>query len=402
MRPVKALRNAGESHDGPFDVAMGTVAFVVTVVVGLITVLAAMEDAAPAQVIALCALTLLYCVIGTLVYSRVETSASGPACAIYFTTQLALGAGIAYLGNLVSRGNGAVWLIFMPLVSHAVASLKLRGALVVSAIIIVIFFAVVLRLTNTVSPILVLQFAVGVLFVFVFSFIAVREQRNRIQIEQLAGELREANRKLSEYAIQVEELATIRERNRLAREVHDSLGHYLTTVNVQIEAARATLSTDPAKASEALNKAQELTREGLSEVRRSVAALRAGPMDNRNLIDAIDTLVDETRESGMNVNLAVAGTARALPPQVEMTLYRAAQEGLTNVRKHAMATQAGVLVAFEEGCVRLSIRDDGDAGDETEGDGFGLMGLRERAALLGGSVHTRREGGFVLEVEIPA
>lgn len=402
MRPVKALRNAGESHDGPFDVAMGTAAFVVTVVVGLITVLAAMEDAAPAQVIALCALTLLYCVIGTLVYSRVETSASGPACAIYFTTQLALGAGIAYLGNLVSRGNGAVWLIFMPLVSHAVASLKLRGALVVSALIIVIFFAVVLRLTNTVSPILVLQFAVGVLFVFVFSFIAVREQRNRIQIEQLAGELREANRKLSEYAIQVEELATIRERNRLAREVHDSLGHYLTTVNVQIEAARATLSTDPAKASEALNKAQKLTREGLSEVRRSVAALRAGPMDNRNLIDAIDTLVDETRESGMNVNLAVAGTARALPPQVEMTLYRAAQEGLTNVRKHAMATQAGVLVAFEEGCVRLSIRDDGDAGDETEGDGFGLMGLRERAALLGGSVCTRREGGFVLEVEIPA
>ncbi len=402
MRPVKALRNAGESHDGPFDVAMGTVAFVVTVVVGLITVLAAMEDAAPAQVIALCALTLLYCVIGTLVYSRVETSASGPACAIYFTTQLALGAGIAYLGNLVSRGNGAVWLIFMPLVSHAVASLKLRGALVVSAIIIVIFFAVVLRLTNTVSPILVLQFAVGVLFVFVFSFIAVREQRSRIQIEQLAGELREANRKLSEYAIQVEELATIRERNRLAREVHDSLGHYLTTVNVQIEAARATLSTDPAKASEALNKAQKLTREGLSEVRRSVAALRAGPMDNRNLIDAIDTLVDETRESGMNVNLAVAGTARALPPQVEMTLYRAAQEGLTNVRKHAMATQAGVLVAFEEGCVRLSIRDDGDAGDETEGEGLGLMGLRERAALLGGSVRTRREGGFVLEVEIPA
>jgi signal transduction histidine kinase len=402
MRPVKALRSAGETRDGPFDVAMGTAAFLVTVVVGLITVLAAMEDAAPAQVIALCLLTALYCIIGTAIYARVETSASGLARVIYFAVQLLLGTGIAYLGNLVSRGNGAVWLIFMPLISHAVASLKLRGALVVSALVIVVFFAVVLRITGAVSPILVLQFAVGVLFVFVFSFIAVREQRSRIQIEQLAGELRVANRKLSEYALQVEELATTRERNRLAREVHDSLGHTLTTVNVQIEAARAMLATDASKAGEALNKAQSITREGLSEVRRSVAALRAGPMDNRNLIDAIDALVDETRESGLDVNLAVTGEARALPPQVEMTLYRAAQEGLTNVRKHAKASQVGVLLTFEKNRVCLKMRDDGEPSDAPDGYGFGLMGLRERAQVLGGEVRTRREGGFVLEVEIPA
>jgi signal transduction histidine kinase len=405
MRSVKALHSAGENRDGPFDIAVGTAAFVVTVVVGLITVLAAMEDAAPAQVIALCLVTLLYCIIGTVVYARVETSSSMPARVLYFATQLAIGTIIAYLGNVISRGQGALWLVFMPLVSHAVTSLRWRGALLIAALVVVAFFSAVWLLNGRVNPILVLQYAVSVLFVSVFTYIAKREQRSRVQIEQLASDLREANRKLSEYSMQVEELATTRERNRLAREVHDSLGHYLTTVNVQIEAARATLAADPAKASKALNKAQLITREGLSEVRRSVAALRAGPMDNRNLIDAIDALVDETRESGLDVNLAVAGTLRGLPSQAEMTLYRAAQEGLTNVRKHAKATQAGVLLAFEANSVRLSIRDDGEAGeagDAPAGEGFGLMGLRERAQMLGGEVRTRREGGFVLEVEIPA
>lgn len=401
MRPVKALRSAGENRDGPFDVVMGTAAFVFTVVVGLITVLAAMEDAAPAQVITLCALTLLYCLIGTLIYTRVETSTSKPARGGYFAVQMALGTLIVYLGNIVSRGEGAIWLIFMPLISHAVASLQLRGALAIAVLVIFTFFGVVWRLTGSIAPISVLQFAVSVLFVLVFSFIAVREQRSRIQIEQLAGELREANRKLSEYAMQVEELATTRERNRLAREVHDSLGHYLTSANMQIEAARAMLAADPTKASDAMGKAQALTREGLSEVRRSVAALRAGPMDNRNLIDAIDALVDETRASGMQINLAVAGTPRALPSPVEMTLYRAAQEGLTNVRKHSNATKVGVLLIFDQDCVRLNVRDDGEVGDEPAGDGFGLLGLRERAQLLGGEVRTHRSDGFVLDVEIP-
>ncbi len=400
---MNTLRGAGGNEpESKFDTVIGNGAFIVTVVVGLITVLVALEDALPAQVMVLCALVLLYCVIGTVVYSHIETSPSAPARILYFAVQLALGIIIAYLGTTVSQGQSAIWLVFMPLVSHAVLSLRLRGALLAAALVIAAYYVVVWLLDRRVDPISVLQYSVGVLFVFFFTFVAAREQRNRIQIEKLAGELREANRKLSEYAAQVEELATTRERNRLAREVHDSLGHYLTTANVQIEAARAMLATDPANASEALNKAQALTREGLSEVRRSVAALRAGPMDNRNLIDAIDAMVDETRQSGIDVNLAVTGTARALPAQVEMTLYRAAQEGLTNVRKHARASQVGVLLAYEKDCTRLSVRDDGEAGDETDGDGFGLMGLRERAQLLNGSVRTHRTGGFVLEVEIPA
>lgn len=399
---MNSLHSDDRTRESVFDATLGNIAFVATVVVGLITVLATLEDALPAQVIALCLLVLLYCIIGTVVYTRVEVADRGPARTAYFGVQLALGMVITYLATLVSRGHGAIWIIFMPLVSHAVISLRLRWSILISVLVTVAFFAVVWWMNGNVDPISVLQYAVSVMFVFFFTFIAAREQRNRLQIERLALELREANRKLSEYAMQVEELATTRERNRLAREVHDSLGHYLTTVNVQIEAARATLNSDPAKAGEALNKAQALTREGLSEVRRSVAALRAGPMDNRNLIDAIDTLVDETRDSGLNVNLAVTGMARALPPQVEMTLYRTAQEGLTNVRKHAKATQVGVLLAFEKDCARLSVRDNGEPSSEPDGDGFGLMGLRERAALLGGSVRTHRTGGFVLEVEIPA
>jgi signal transduction histidine kinase len=103
--------------------------------------------------------------------------------------------------------------------------------------------------------------------------VAVREQRGRAEVQRLADELGVANRQLREYAGQVEELAAARERNRMAREIHDTLGHYLTAVNMQLEAARALLATDPEKAADGMSKALALTHEGLADVRRSVATL---------------------------------------------------------------------------------------------------------------------------------
>lgn len=229
-----------------------------------------------------------------------------------------------------------------------------------------------------------------------FTLATVREREGR-------AELDEVNRQLRQYAAQVEELATVKERNRLAREIHDGLGHYLTAINVQIEAARAVMDGDRPRALDALHKAQTLTQEGLAEVRRSVAALRASPTESRPLPEAVAVLVEECRAAGIATELVVNGEARPLPPQAELTLYRAAQEGLTNVRKHAHVSSASVRLDYRgDGSVRLTVQDDGVGSDEASG-GFGLLGVRERVQLLGGKVDIRTAPGqgFTLEVEVP-
>src|SRR5205085_6155620 len=166
-----------------------------------------------------------------------------------------------------------------------------------------------------------LTYGTGIVFVVVFTRIAASERKAR-------AELGAANRRLREYAAQVEELATTKERNRLAREIHDSLGHYLTVVNVQIAAAQTLLAHDQPRALDHLCKAQLLTQEGLAEIRRSVAALRASPIESRPLAEALAMLVEQWNAAGLSVSLTVDGTIRSLTPQANLTLYRAAQESL--------------------------------------------------------------------------
>jgi signal transduction histidine kinase len=327
----------------------------------------------------------------------------------YFGIQLILAAVFIY----VSRVQG--WLIMMPLVSQSVIWLPRRWMVVAC----VLIFAVILTITIVDAPRLMgmyhqmveripegapwlimfqagAQYLVVIVFVVLLVEMAMREERAR-------DELSDAHRKLREYSVQIEDLATVKERNRLAREIHDGLGHYLTVVNVQIEAARAVLESDRPRALDALHKAQSLAQDGLAEVRRSVAALRASPVENRPLTQTVAMLVDEGRAAGLAVDLIVKGEPRLLPPRTELTLYRAAQEGLTNVRKHASATSVEVLLDYrDDGAARLVVRDDGGGSDDPSG-GFGLLGVRERVCLLGGSVNVRTAPGqgFALEVEVP-
>jgi len=382
---------------------IGNAALVGTMLAGGLSILPSLKQFEPAGLLVLIVALALCCLIGAIGFERAINMDTAVAKLTYFAVQLALGFVICWLGFQMSDGRNAVWLVLMPIVSQAAMALRTRWAVPVALAVVAEFEVVVYALTHDVSLIGLLSFAVSVGFVFFFSFITAREQHIRLEMESLAGQLRDANQRLSNYAMQVEELATTRERNRVARDVHDSLGHYLTTVNVQIEAARATLTTDPARAADALGKAQTLTREGLAEVRRSVAALRAGPVELKPLVNAVSGLVDEARASGLAAHLVVTGAPRPLSLQAEMTFFRAAQEGLTNVRKHAHASRAELVLAFADTSVRLTVRDDGlpSANGSSSPDGFGLLGLRERAQLLGGSVSTRIEGGFVLEMILP-
>jgi signal transduction histidine kinase len=173
------------------------------------------------------------------------------------------------------------------------------------------------------------------------------EQHAREKAEALARQLEIANRQLAEYSSQAEELAATQERNRLAREIHDNLGHYLTIVNVQIEAAKVTCESDPARALDALNKAQEL--EGLTSVRESVSALRVSPVENRPIEDAIADLMEESRVSGITAQFKIIGETRTVEAKSALALYRVVQEGLTNVRKHASASGVEVQLDFSRG-----------------------------------------------------
>lgn len=238
-------------------------------------------------------------------------------------------------------------------------------------------------------------FLVALVFLYVLSRAILDAQRAR---DALAA----ANHQLRIYTAQREELATERERNRIAREIHDGLGHYLTTIHMQIQAARSILATEPPRADHTLAKAQQLSQEALGDVRRSVAALRSTPADRPSLPQALRELADATQAAGLPTTVTVVGAERPLDPQQEQVLYRVAQEGLTNARKHAQA--AGVTLTLDYGDgqrVRLTVADNGRGATTTDG-GFGLIGLRERVQLVGGAVTLRTVSGngLALIVEV--
>ena len=325
---------------------------------------------------------------------------------VYFGVQFIL-AGLVYALGDLGHYPTLVWLALLPPVAYGVFLLDRRGIAVVSVLTLSLYAVNVWRWHGWRGlPYGLVAFSFAMLFTLVFTLLAVSAEKSRAEVQRLAGALSEANRKLREYAVQAEELAVTRERNRLAREVHDTLGHYLTVVNVQLEAERAVRDRDPARACDALDRAQSLTQEGLREIRRSVATLRASPLDNRSLADALAQLVAEGCAAGLRISFQVVGEVRLLAPPAELTLYRAGQEGLTNVRKHAPAARVRMTLDFQQPArVRLSLSDDGPgASQDTLGQaGFGLLGLRERTQLLGGEVLVRTAPGqgFSLTVEVP-
>jgi signal transduction histidine kinase len=324
---------------------------------------------------------------------------AGWAEAGFFSVQCALLLGIGLV--LTTEGT---WLIGVPLVGFAVEQLapRQRWAVYV-ALCASLVLPLGLRHSNWASTLLSsVTVGTAIVFVAVFAQMRLNEQQARERAEQLMAELEKANVQLAAYATQAEELAMTQERNRLAREIHDNLGHTLTIVNVQIEAARVVMESDPGRALDAMNKAQDLVQKGLTGVRESVAALRESPVSNRSLGEAIASLVKETQSSGIITEFEVSGDTKALEHKVALALYRAAQEGLTNVRRHARASRVDVRLEFQPGKVRLEIMDNGVGAVETNG-GFGLLGIRERMQLLGGTleIQTGAGKGFRLIATVP-
>ena len=199
---------------------------------------------------------------------------------------------------------------------------------------------------------------------------------------------------MAESAVRVAELSAAAERARLARDIHDGLGHHLTAIAVQLEKADAFRALDPETADVAVRAARDSAREALDDVRHSVRALRA----DFDLTAALRALV---AQHGANVTLRVDGTERGTGQAARTAVYRAAQEALTNARRHAGATAVRVSVAFTERAVRLDVADDG-CGTGGAAEGFGLRGMRERAELAGGGVRVASgPDGTTVTVTVP-
>jgi signal transduction histidine kinase len=375
----------------------GNLAFVIVVGVSYLsatTTLVYSRRALPLWELAvLVAAAIAYLVVGTYGFSITRRSAKRQTAVIYFIVQLLLAALLIKL-----RGRtGELSFILLPLAGQSALLLPVRWMTSVCVLIYLLLVMPLLAVNRWFDAVIVaVVYGTGIVFVVVFTRIAASEREAR-------ASLAEANRLLRENAAQVEELAVTKERNRMAREIHDSLGHYLTVVHIQIGAAQAIFNQDGERALEHLAKAQTLTQEGLTEVRRSVAALRASPTEGRPLTEALGKLVEQWNATGMSAAFVVAGTPRELTPAADLTLYRAAQEALTNVSKHASATEAVLTLDYRQSeSVLLAVQDDG-VGSGDSGSGFGLLGVRERAQLLGGEVRLVAESGkgFRLEVELP-
>lgn len=200
------------------------------------------------------------------------------------------------------------------------------------------------------------------------------------------------------------QVGAVEERNRLAREIHDTLAQGLTAVSLQLESADALLeaAADPARVRKMVQQALALTRANLEEARRSVLDLRAAPLAGRTLVEALALLAEA---ASLPVDLLVTGGSQPLPPRVETGVYRLAQEAINNACRHAQASQIVVQLVATPQMVTLTVEDDGRGFDlaDVSGSRFGLVGLNERVRLLNGRFHIESTPGkgTRIEAELP-
>ncbi|WP_318306556.1 sensor histidine kinase [Amycolatopsis solani] len=200
------------------------------------------------------------------------------------------------------------------------------------------------------------------------------------------------------------EAGTATERERLAREIHDTLAQGFTSIVTLAQAIESEVDADPAAARRHAELAARTARDNLTEARAMVAALAPADLTSGSLVDAVrrqaDRLADET---GLAVRYEVDGALPALPMAGEVVLLRGAQEALNNVRRHAAASAVSVTLSVVDDAVRLSVRDDGAGFDPDRADGFGLRGMRSRAEQVGGRLSVRSgPSGTELTLEVPA
>ncbi|MEM9163634.1 MAG: sensor histidine kinase, partial [Cyanobacteria bacterium P01_F01_bin.4] len=245
---------------------------------------------------------------------------------------------------------------------------------------------------------LIFLFGLTLVFVLLLVNALLTERQSQEELRRANGQLRKSSR-------EIERLAMAQERSRIAREIHDSLGHSLTALNIQLEGALKLAQRDPVRSQTFLAEAKRLGSVALQDVRQSVAALRVDALQGQSLAVAINTLLENVQQAtSLNLSRDIQLPDSELPNPIRVALYRILQEGLTNVVKHANATEVKVQIATHAQTLVLTLEDNGRGFDPSHtSTGYGLQGIRERTEAAGGTFNlTSQPGqGSRLSVSLP-
>jgi len=245
------------------------------------------------------------------------------------------------------------------------------------------------------------------LFVLYMILLFTGQKAENVRIRRLNEQLNSANNQLRDYALKLERMTELRERNRLAREIHDTLGHTLTGIIMGADAGLALFDAAPEEAKARIQVVAQSARDGLNDVRRSIKALRPDALEKASLAEALEGMIRSFQEAtSAQVRYEQLAGPLIFAQDEEDTLYRVIQEGMTNAVRHGHALEIQICLTRQDDVLTVDIRDDG-LGCETVEDGFGLRHMRERLDLLGGSLtcgdRMDEDGqrGFYLVVSLP-
>nr|WP_288452658.1 sensor histidine kinase [uncultured Anaerostipes sp.] len=251
--------------------------------------------------------------------------------------------------------------------------------------------------------------SLNILVFIVYMIILMRNQMKEnariallnIQLETANAKLKEMNAQLQDYAQMQEKMGETKERNRIAREIHDTLGHTMTGLSAGIDACIAMIDFSVDETKKQLNKISKVARQGIQDIRRSVNKLRPDALEHLNLEAAMEKMMEEMMEvSDVQIRYECEVSALKFNPDEEDAIYRVVQEGITNAIRHGKAANIDVHIKKENKWLVLSIQDDGVGCEEIK-SGFGLIHIRERIQMLNGEVTYDGSHGFHIVAKIP-
>lgn len=313
---------------------------------------------------------------------------------------------LAVLVAGVVGGDGTDGVLVFIALANVAFLFGVRVGMVLAALVLTVLTVAVLTLPlGSRASALWQTFALGITAACVLGLVTaeLRARRLHEQASELARQLASANAELRRYSARVRDLTVVEERARLARDMHDSVGHGLTIIKIRLENAERFRHVRPDEAWSEVRLAKDLAGQAITDARRWARALRPLALDGTLGTAALQRLTRSFRGTGLNVQFTVEGRERALDADTELVLYRVLQEGLTNALRHGGAGAVRVRLCFEEERVALTIGSHGEGMAVPEA-GFGLVSLAERARAVGGvlTIDGAPGSGFSLGVELPA
>ncbi|NLY86293.1 MAG: sensor histidine kinase [Tissierellia bacterium] len=250
------------------------------------------------------------------------------------------------------------------------------------------------------------SYIVAIIFLAFISSIIVREQKSKLKVEDLYNELRKsedelikANEELKAYADSIKELYVLKERNRISREIHDSVGHSLSTIIIQLGAIEKIAKENGQAASQMAANLRDFTRKGLEEIRKALKELKPKEFKEYETILSLENLIkDFSKLTGIDVKLTFTKSKWNLDEKSSLVLYRAVQEFLSNSAKHGKATKINIYIHYDDELI-VTLKDNGIGTDEIK-PGMGLTSLAERIKEIGGSLsyESKRNNGFFMRI----